>query len=582
MTDFVQVPPDSTGKQIATNVVGGKHFQTVMVADDAGAVVSPLTDAELRATPLDVSISGSIPVTIASAIEITNDAGNPIPVSGTVTANTGLTQPLTDAQLRATAVPVSGTVSVTGVATEATLAAMSAKLSTASTTMPLDTTPATPVRQAPLKFVETSYAYVGSGIDTTEEQLIATGSGQAISRSAGNLVITSGTTANSETVIRSLFPVNGALTFKSVNTLSQRIANNNFFVELVDVIGDGLSYTIVNTTTVNVTKTAHGLTAANVGQRMDICAITGAAGIPMEGVIASIPDANTIQFTVAGWPASGSGTCSLTGWNKVELRFDSTVATGVQFNTRRNGWQNGGVLATINTTASGVMTSLNVNNGLVSLSDQAITSAVGLVNRNAWVTNIPEPSVTMYYQLRCKNGTAAPASTTTWTIGMNRIEDYIPTQVELVGTRQQSINNSIPVTVLSGSTTAVTGTVTATVTGGTVLPVTPTTTFTNSAATTNATNIKATAGTVWSIVASNANAAARYVKFYNLTTAPTVGTSVPTFTIAIPANGTVQIDGGANGIRFGTGIALAITTGVADSDTTAVAANEIKVATTFT
>ena len=46
------------------------------------------------------------PVTVNNEVEVTNSTGNPIPVSGTVTANTGLTQPLTDAQLRATAVPV--------------------------------------------------------------------------------------------------------------------------------------------------------------------------------------------------------------------------------------------------------------------------------------------------------------------------------------------------------------------------------------------------------------------------------------------------------------------------------------------
>jgi hypothetical protein len=50
----------------------------------------------------------NINVTVSNtSTEITNDSGNPIPVSGTVTANTGLSQPLTDAQLRATAVPVS-------------------------------------------------------------------------------------------------------------------------------------------------------------------------------------------------------------------------------------------------------------------------------------------------------------------------------------------------------------------------------------------------------------------------------------------------------------------------------------------
>ena len=113
-------------------------------------------------------------------------------------------------------------------------------------------------------------------------------------------------------------------------------------------------------------------------------------------------------------------------------------------------------------------------------------------------------------------------------------------------------------------------------------PVTPTQSFINSAATTNATSVKNSAGTVWNIVASNVNAAARYVKFYNLAVAPTVGTSVPAFTITIPAGGTVNISGGANGIRFGTGIALAITGAMSDADTTAVAVNEVKVATSYT
>jgi hypothetical protein len=136
-----------------------------------------------------------------------------------------------------------------------------------------------------------------------------------------------------------------------------------------------------------------------------------------------------------------------------------------------------------------------------------------------------------------------------------------------------------------GATNAVTissGTVTTVTTVGSQTPVVPTASFINSAATTNATAVKASAGTVWSIIVSNVNAAARYVKFYNLAVAPTVGTSVPVFTITISAGSTVQIDGGANGIRFGTGIALAITGAMADSDTTAVAASEIKVSTQYT
>ena len=126
---------------------------------------------------------------------------------------------------------------------------------------------------------------------------------------------------------------------------------------------------------------------------------------------------------------------------------------------------------------------------------------------------------------------------------------------------------------IMGGTTAVTGT---------ILPVTPTTTFTNSLATTNALLIKSTAGTLWSAVVSNTSAAARFLKFFNLTVAPTVGTSVPVFTVPIPPGGTVLVNGGSNGIRFGTGISLAITGAAGDLDTTAIGAGDVKVATTFT
>lgn len=137
------------------------------------------------------------------------------------------------------------------------------------------------------------------------------------------------------------------------------------------------------------------------------------------------------------------------------------------------------------------------------------------------------------------------------------------------------------VVVVSGNVAVTSGTVTAAVTGGTVLPVTPTTTFTNSAASTNATVTKASAGTLWSVTVSNINAALRYLKMYDKATAPTVGTDVPVLIIPIPITGTVSVNGGSNGIRFATGIAWALTALAADSDTTVVAASEHKVAMTF-
>lgn len=102
----------------------------------------------------------------------------------------------------------------------------------------------------------------------------------------------------------------------------------------------------------------------------------------------------------------------------------------------------------------------------------------------------------------------------------------------------------------------------------------------NSAATTNGTVLKGSAGTLHSISASNINAAIRYLKLYNSATV-TVGTTVPILTVAIPAGGFVNLTFGKTGHRFSAGICIALTTGAADSDTGAVAANEIKVAASY-
>lgn len=101
-----------------------------------------------------------------------------------------------------------------------------------------------------------------------------------------------------------------------------------------------------------------------------------------------------------------------------------------------------------------------------------------------------------------------------------------------------------------------------------------------SAASTNATSVKASGGNLFFASFGNTNAAARYIKFYNKASAPTVGTDTPIFTFMIPGN---TAGAGSNpaippqGLRFNTGIAFAITTGAADTDTGAVALNEITV-----
>lgn len=96
------------------------------------------------------------------------------------------------------------------------------------------------------------------------------------------------------------------------------------------------------------------------------------------------------------------------------------------------------------------------------------------------------------------------------------------------------------------------------------------------AASDNATNVKASAGQVYCITAFNLNAAARYLKFHNTAGTPTAGSGV-TDTFMIPGNTAgagfvINID---KGIAFSTGIGITVVTGIADNNTTAVAASEI-------
>lgn len=96
-----------------------------------------------------------------------------------------------------------------------------------------------------------------------------------------------------------------------------------------------------------------------------------------------------------------------------------------------------------------------------------------------------------------------------------------------------------------------------------------------SAASTNATSVKASAGRLVDVRGLNNVASVRYLKFYNKASAPTVGTDVPVLTYALRASDVFSIDLNSFGHLFTTGIAYAITGAAADADTTAIAANDI-------
>jgi hypothetical protein len=158
---------------------------------------------------------------------------------------------------------------------------------------------------------------------------------------------------------------------------------------------------------------------------------------------------------------------------------------------------------------------------------------------------------------------------------------------------QIAANSSVNVAQVAGTTTAVNAgtnsagvqrvtlatdqtTLTNTLGNVGVVPVTTgglTTFHLVSGASTNATNVKASAGQVYGWFIYNSNAAARKVAFHNSAGTPTAGASI-FFAIVIPPTSAANVEY-TTGIAFGTGIAITTVTDLTDAGATAVAASDL-------
>jgi hypothetical protein len=411
--------------------------------------------------------------------------------------------------------------------------------------------------------------------------LVMLGTGMASSQSGGNGIITSGTTANAEAIYRHPQSVNGNCVMRYKTTLSQRIVNQTIFYELVDVIGDDLVVTVNSATSITVTfPGSFPISSGNVGQSMSIGDITGISGaISGRYAIASVSGQNA-NFTVAGWPASGSGTCSAFGWNGFRFTYDGTTATSAKFDSYRNGYGSGDTTITINTTASpGHVAAMFIEDGFAYALD-ALSNTTVFTQRAQRSENLASISTQLFLQVRVVNGSTAPASSTTVTTGFVHLNEWDSSVISI--SRQPGTNGNNVVNVASmPSLVIASGTITSVTTAGTpAAPATPL--IINSAATTNGQLVLTGTSGLQALFASNTGAGAAYVKLYNKATAPTVGTDTPAMLIPVPAAvggvpGTIQIIPGFNGYRFALGLGLAITGGAADNDTTAVTAGQVKV-----
>ena len=96
-----------------------------------------------------------------------------------------------------------------------------------------------------------------------------------------------------------------------------------------------------------------------------------------------------------------------------------------------------------------------------------------------------------------------------------------------------------------------------------------------SAASTNSTNIKSTAGTLCSMTAINTTGTLYYLKLYNTTVGPTCNSDTVLSTFPVPASTSgagVTVNLGPYGFKFTAGISFCLTSGIADNDNGSAAA----------
>lgn len=582
MPDNVGYTP-GVGATVAADEIAGVLHQRVKIGIGADG------------TAVDVSSANPMPVTASAPLDVT---------VGNFPASQAVTGPLTDAQLRAAAVPVSAAALPlpSGAATETTLSALNTKVPSTAT-RPLDNeAPGTPVRPIGQEVWNVSFSEVGASVISSQFVAPTTGTGVSFSQGSGALAVVAGTSTNAEFFTRSVTTWRGALRLKFSFVASQRIANNNFAAMLADLIGEGLTVTINSATSITVSQAGHPFTSTSVGQFVHVGRIVGAAGVPGRYAIASVVAGVSYNLTVAGWPASGSCTATIFGHSYVRHLFTGTTATAVNLDTQRRGWAAGDTAATINTTASpGTIITCELTGREVYWADQlrASTTTPAVAVRANRVENIPDDNLDLYVFLWSFNGTTAPASSTTWTVSFCSIEKFANTPVYLQGVRGQGAMNPLPVTqvgtvTVSGTVTANAGTGTLAVSLATNTPTLAagtnlagdvgiqyranatgagTPTIINSPATPAVQTIKGTAGRLLGFVLTNTNAAARFLKVFNVA-APTLGTTAATLDICLPTNQVVEISF-EGGIAFGTAITCAVTGARGATDNTAITGNEV-------
>lgn len=339
--------------------------------------------------------------------------------------------------------------------------------------------------------------FSGSAVNATKWDV--TGSG--VSVSSGTLILASGTTINEERFVLSKETFRVPMKLAVGMSLSQRIANQSFFIELVSVN-------------------------------------------PTTGVVDNL--------------------------NQAAWVFEGTTATQAIYRVRANG--NTALSSnaiTITTTASTMITEIEIFADETWFHSGAVDGGAGRAASNRRQVSTPDPNAVYKIRLRWLNGASAPASSTNATVSYISCVENNKINTEMTLARGTSVvGQGIPIRVMPavdiGSWAVTSGT-----SSGYL-----------STATTNATNVKNSSGNLFIIYAVNYSASVRYLKLHNTSSTPTPGSAVVE-TYVLPATSSQVFSFPPIGARWTTGISFTITGAIAESDTTAIGAGDVRLRFTY-
>lgn len=566
----IRVPPDSTGQTVETNSPDGTTQRQVVTLGDKTAT----TTATVGANGLEVKVTNVASVrpsdgtnAITQTFDLDSGAGTDwqlgvnlrkIASGGSVEAGTS-TNPLRTDPTGTTIQPVSGTVAfsnstiaVTNTGTFATQAALSAGTNIIGKVGIDQTTPGTTNAVAATNLPTTVDTNSGVKSASTLRVVLATDQPQLTNK----LLVTPDSVA---------LPANQSVNVSQINAVTPLMGNGvtGTGSQRVTIASDNTPFS-VNISDPDTTATGN-ITTQNLVP-------AGTATANSAVLSGTIQGETTLGVQVTGTytgALSLQGTIDNSTWVTIGGAVFINVNTGAQtatiasgtagiFQADCAGFQQVRVTGLAAMTGTAVVTMrLSTGAGLVAL-DAAIPTGANVIG----------------------------ALTANQSVNVGQINAVTPLMGNgVTGTGSQRVtiasdNTAFSVNAVQSGTWTVQPGNTANTTAWLVSP-TPATSggcskfHLVSAATTNLTNVKASAGQLYGWRAFNTNASTRYIKLHNTAGTPTAGSGVVE-TIAVPGGG------GSNGlfdigVAFATGIGISMVTGIADADTTAVGASDLVV-----